>query len=56
MLILHDAFLRINQSETSPTLGQRMPGYMDYQGTGARPQVLVDRKWALGLQVKVLYA
>lgn len=53
MLIVQDAFTRISQSETSPTLGQRIPGYMDYQGTGSRPQVLVDRKWALGLQVKV---
>ncbi|GMP30635.1 hypothetical protein CsSME_00005210 [Camellia sinensis var. sinensis] len=31
-------------------VGQRSPGYMDYQGIGSRPQFPVERKWALGLQ------
>lgn len=33
--------------------GQRFPGTMDYQPVGAR-QFLVERKWALGLQVSWL--
>ncbi|GFY82963.1 SNF1 kinase homolog 10 [Actinidia rufa] len=28
----------------------RSPGYMDYQGMGSKPQLPVEKKWALGLQ------
>jgi hypothetical protein len=31
--------------------GHRIPGYMDYARAGLRPQLPVERKWALGLQV-----
>ena len=41
-----------NEPINSP-VGHRLPGYMDYQGIGARPQYPVERKWALGLQVKL---
>ncbi|RYQ85945.1 hypothetical protein Ahy_B10g105591 isoform A [Arachis hypogaea] len=34
---------------SSPVAGHRFPGYMDYQ-VGMRPQIPVERKWALGLQ------
>ncbi|XP_020970045.1 SNF1-related protein kinase catalytic subunit alpha KIN10 [Arachis ipaensis] len=36
---------------SSPVAGHRFPGYMDYQ-VGMRPQIPVERKWALGLQVQ----
>jgi len=36
----------------SSVVGQRFPGYMDYPGVGSRPQFPVERKWALGLQVR----
>lgn len=36
---------------TSPAVGHRLPGFMDYQGMGLRSQFSVERKWALGLQV-----
>lgn len=53
MFILQDGFSRMSSNEpASPIIAQRIPGYMDYQGTVARPQFPVDRKWALGLQVK----
>ncbi|XP_054809022.1 SNF1-related protein kinase catalytic subunit alpha KIN10-like isoform X3 [Prosopis cineraria] len=42
---------RMHPSEVAaPAVGNRFPGYMDYQGTGLRPQFPVERKWALGLQ------
>ncbi|RVW80863.1 SNF1-related protein kinase catalytic subunit alpha KIN10 [Vitis vinifera] len=31
-------------------VGQRFPGYVDYQGMGLRTQFPAERKWALGLQ------
>jgi hypothetical protein len=31
--------------------GHRIPGYMDYPRAGLRPQLPVERKWALGLTV-----
>ena len=40
---------------TSPVVGHRHPGYMDYQGMGLRSQFPVERKWALGLQVGLLF-
>ncbi|KAF1859962.1 hypothetical protein Lal_00028146 [Lupinus albus] len=44
-------FNRIHSSEVaSPVVGNRFPGYIDYQGVGMRPQFPVERKWALGLQ------
>lgn len=36
----------------SSPVGHRLQGYMDYQGTALRPQFPIERKWALGLQVK----
>ncbi|CAA3017419.1 SNF1-related kinase catalytic subunit alpha KIN10 isoform X1 [Olea europaea subsp. europaea] len=40
-----------NSSETvALPIGQRLPGAVDYQQFGGRPQIQVDRKWALGLQ------
>lgn len=47
----------MHQSEPAATtpVGQRLPGgYVDYQGIGLRQQLPVERKWALGLQVKLL--
>lgn len=47
----------MHQSEPAATtpVGQRLPGgYVDYQGMGHRQQLPVERKWALGLQVKLL--
>ncbi|CAK9162949.1 unnamed protein product [Ilex paraguariensis] len=38
-----------NEALASP-VAQRLPGYMDYQVMGSRPQFPVERKWALGLQ------
>jgi hypothetical protein len=38
----------------SPAGGHRLPGFMDYQGMGLKSQFPVERKWALGLQVKFL--
>jgi 5'-AMP-activated protein kinase catalytic alpha subunit len=40
-----DGFNRMN-SHDSP----RTPGYSDYQGMISRPQIPIERKWALGLQ------
>lgn len=42
-----------NESATSPH-GHRLQGYMDYQGMGMglKSQYPVEKKWALGLQVK----
>ncbi|KAM7520700.1 hypothetical protein LguiB_019662 [Lonicera macranthoides] len=46
-----DGFNRINSNDAAGSIvGQRLPGYTDYQGMGARPQFPVERKWALGLQ------
>ncbi|KAL2552269.1 SNF1-related protein kinase catalytic subunit alpha KIN10 [Forsythia ovata] len=40
-----------NLSETvTLPVGQRLPVAVDYQQFGGRPQIPVDRKWALGLQ------
>jgi hypothetical protein len=45
----------MQQNESSsPAGGHRLPGFMDYQGMGLKSQFLVERKWALGLQVKFL--
>ncbi|KAF5725381.1 SNF1-related protein kinase catalytic subunit alpha KIN10-like isoform X1 [Tripterygium wilfordii] len=41
--------LHPNETPASP-VGPRLPGYMDYQGLGLRPQFPAERKWALGLQ------
>ncbi|KAJ4835382.1 SNF1- protein kinase catalytic subunit alpha kin10 [Turnera subulata] len=44
-------FNRMHGSEpSSPAVGHRVPGYMEYQGMGIKSQYPVDRKWALGLQ------
>ncbi|KAM1187567.1 hypothetical protein ACFX2J_023476 [Malus domestica] len=44
-------FNRMQQSETAASpVGHRLPGYMEYQGMGFKPQFPVERKWALGLQ------
>ncbi|KAH0973223.1 hypothetical protein GBA52_025379 [Prunus armeniaca] len=41
----------MHQSEAAASpVGHRLPGYMEYQGMGFRPQFPVERKWALGLQ------
>ena len=42
-----------SEPATSP-VGYQLPGYMDYQGIGLRSQIPVERKWNLGLQVKVV--
>ena len=42
---------QFNRSEAGP-VGQRFPGYVDYQGIGLRTQFPAERKWALGLQVR----
>ncbi|KAK7266463.1 hypothetical protein RIF29_19107 [Crotalaria pallida] len=48
---MDSGFNRIHSSEVaSPVVGNRFPGYIDYQGVGMRPQFPVERKWALGLQ------
>lgn len=43
---------------TVPTVGPRyhaIPGYMDYQGVNSKPAYYgAEKKWALGLQVKIL--
>lgn len=31
-------------------VAHRLPGYVEFQGMGSRPQFPVERKWALGLQ------
>ncbi|OIV90234.1 hypothetical protein TanjilG_01430 [Lupinus angustifolius] len=49
--IADSGFNHIPSSEVaSPVVGNRFPGYIDYQGVGMRPQFPVERKWALGLQ------
>lgn len=51
-LLKESTYNRMHPSEaTSPAAGQRLPGYMDYQGMGVRAQCGFERKWALGLQV-----
>ncbi|KAM7268382.1 hypothetical protein ACFE04_010548 [Oxalis oulophora] len=46
-----DGFNHALQNEAAtPPVGHRLPGYMDLQGTGFRPQFPVEKKWALGLQ------
>lgn len=45
----------MQQSEpVASPVGHRLPGFADYQGIGLRQQLPVERKWALGLQVKFL--
>lgn len=54
-LVQECGFNRMHQSEAAASpVGHRLPGYMEYQGMGFRPQFPVERKWALGLQVKFL--
>ncbi|KDP27185.1 hypothetical protein JCGZ_19884 [Jatropha curcas] len=49
--IMESGFNRMHANEpTSPAVGHRLPGYMDFPGTGLKSQFAVDRKWALGLQ------
>ncbi|KAF8390175.1 hypothetical protein HHK36_024697 [Tetracentron sinense] len=44
-------FSRMHPGEAAAlAVGLRLPGYMDQQGIGLRPQFPVERKWALGLQ------
>lgn len=46
------SFPRMHQGDAAASsIGHRLPGYMDHQGLGLRPQFPVERKWALGLQV-----
>lgn len=42
---------QFNRNEAG-AVGQRFPGYGDYQGVGLRSQFPAERKWALGLQVR----
>ncbi|XLR08578.1 hypothetical protein S83_036516, partial [Arachis hypogaea] len=42
-------FNRNHSSEVSSPVVGHLPGYMDYR-VGMRPQIPVERKWALGLQ------
>lgn len=45
----------MQQSEPAASpVGHRLSGYADYQGMGLRQQLPVEKKWALGLQVKFL--
>ncbi|XLR55050.1 hypothetical protein S83_005722, partial [Arachis hypogaea] len=44
-------FNRNHSSEVSSPVAGHFPGYMDYQ-VGMRPQIPVERKWALGIQVE----
>ncbi|KAL1334001.1 hypothetical protein AAHE18_11G144800 [Arachis hypogaea] len=46
-------FNRNHSSEVSSPVAGHLPGYMDYQ-VGMRPQISVERKWALGLQAMQL--
>lgn len=43
---------QLNRSDAG-VVGQRFPGYGDYQGMGLRTQFPAERKWALGLQVRL---
>ncbi|XP_057722150.1 uncharacterized protein LOC130936152 isoform X1 [Arachis stenosperma] len=47
--LLDAGFNRNHSSEVSSPVAEYLPGYMDYQ-VGMRPQIPVERKWALGLQ------
>ena len=51
-------FNRGNPGElTVPTVGPRyvLSGYVDYQGVNSKPAYYgAEKKWALGLQVKIL--
>ncbi|KAK4833849.1 hypothetical protein QYF36_012316 [Acer negundo] len=48
---MESSFNRMHPSEAAaPAVGQRLSGYMDYQGMGMRAQCAYERKWALGLQ------
>ncbi|KAL1334613.1 uncharacterized protein [Arachis hypogaea] len=46
-------FNRNHSSEVSSPVVGHLPGYMDYR-VGMRPQIPVERKWALGLQAMQL--
>ncbi|QHO25593.1 uncharacterized protein DS421_12g382300 [Arachis hypogaea] len=50
-LFLDAGFNRNHSSEVSSPVAGHFPGYMDYQ-VGMRPQIPVERKWALGIQVE----
>ncbi|CAO2832414.1 unnamed protein product [Amaranthus hypochondriacus] len=48
---MENNFSGMHQNElSSPAAGHQYHGYLDYQGTGLRQQLPVERKWALGLQ------
>ncbi|MED6171211.1 SNF1- protein kinase catalytic subunit alpha kin10 [Stylosanthes scabra] len=48
---MDSGFNQMHPSEVaSPVLGHRIPSYIDNPGVGLRPQLPVERKWALGLQ------
>ncbi|MED6131571.1 SNF1- protein kinase catalytic subunit alpha kin10 [Stylosanthes scabra] len=48
---MDSGFNQMHPSEVaSPVLGHHIPSYMDNPGVGLRPQLPVERKWALGLQ------
>ncbi|XP_016194304.1 SNF1-related protein kinase catalytic subunit alpha KIN10 [Arachis ipaensis] len=48
---MDSGFNQMHPSEVvSPVLGHRISSYMDNPGVGLRPQLPVERKWALGLQ------
>ncbi|KAJ8750254.1 hypothetical protein K2173_014169 [Erythroxylum novogranatense] len=48
---METGFNRMHQNEpTSPAVGHRLGGFIDYQGMSLKTQFPVDRKWALGLQ------
>ncbi|XLR61453.1 hypothetical protein HN51_004730, partial [Arachis hypogaea] len=49
-LFLDASFNRNHSSEVSSPVVGYLPGYIDYH-VGMRPQIPVERKWALGLQV-----
>ncbi|XLR26095.1 hypothetical protein S83_053995, partial [Arachis hypogaea] len=42
-----------HSSEVSSPVAGHFPGYMDYQ-VGMRPQIPVERKWALGIQTQFM--
>ncbi|ERM99072.1 SNF1-related protein kinase catalytic subunit alpha KIN10 [Amborella trichopoda] len=49
--VMECGFTRMHPGDPAPsTAGHRLPGYMDHQGIGSRPQHPTERKWALGLQ------
>ncbi|WJX75266.1 SNF1-related protein kinase catalytic subunit alpha kin10 [Trifolium repens] len=46
---MDSSFIQMHPNEVA---GHRIPGYMDYPRAGLRPQLPVERKWALGLTSK----